>query len=190
MATQAYYDGEPFIVKSHRVAAVAAAQEKYGVILDLDIVEEALLAMMREWDSSRQEDFHPTKSRILDRLLPPCEFRSPYSSVIVRYFKSFPKKQRERTPKRSEVQPVTHEDWERVEDTSEWSVWVCERTREIHLFHNPTISHSESNYTTSETGIKFLPGSVTVEGQTCTSKELRKQHQEKGEGITYLITKR
>lgn len=179
MATQ-HTDNEPFIVDKFFKLAVAGAQEKYKIQIDVRVARRILFAFLREWDGTH-ETYHPTKSRLLDTHLYPSDERSPYTSFLNRYLKLFPKKNPKDTPKN--VQPVTASDWEEVEKSAAWSVWVCERTKEIHLFHNPTMSRSESLFNT----LGFELGSVVVEGQPSKNKGLVEVHRNKCFETTYRI---
>jgi len=183
VATQPNYDNGPSIVEKVFRAAIAGAQEKYGYNLDVRLAEDILFEMLKVWDRSH-ETFHDTKSSILDRVLSPCEQRSPYTSFLVRYFKQLPKRPRSKVVAQPAPETmVSASDWVEFEKTDQWSVWVCERTHEIHLFHNPTMSHSESLYHSRG----FELGSVTVEGLPCRNKQLPKLHHDKCFETTYRI---
>jgi hypothetical protein len=183
VATHPYFDNEPSIVTSCFKAAIVAAQQKYNYRIDLPLAEKILFRMLRTWDRTH-ETFHTTKSGILDKLLYPGEQRSPYTSFLVRYFKLLPKRpQASPTPIKTEIVPVTSSDWEELEKSVEWTVLVCERTREIHIFHSPTMSHSESVYDSRG----FSLGSVIVEGMPCRNKWLPKAHYNKCFETTYKI---
>jgi hypothetical protein len=183
VATQPNYDDGPSIVEHVFKAAVAGAQEKYGYILDIKLAKDILFEMLKVWNGSH-ETFHNTKSGILDDKLYPGEPRSPYTSFLIRYFKALPRKSKSRpTPSKAPNSMVSPSDWIEFEKSDEWSVWVCERTHEIHIFHNPTMSHSESLYNSRG----FELGSVVVGGLPCQNKWLPKLHKDKCFEATYRI---
>lgn len=180
MSTQHQSDNGPAIVEKFFKTAVAGAQEKYQTRIDVRTARKVLFAFLRTW-AGNHETFHATKSAALDECLYPEDDRSPYTSFVIRYFKLFPKKEKVSAPQ--EILQICQSDWEEVEKSSEWSVWVCERTREIHLFHNLTMSRSESYFTNT----RFELGSVTTEGETSRSKVVIKRHLDKGTETTYRI---
>ncbi len=180
MATQHQDDNGPSIVVDFFKAAVAGAQKKYKTQIDVRTAREILFAFLRSWDGTH-ETFHNTKSAAIDECLSPGENRSPYTSFVIRYCKLFPKKKKVSAPQ--EILQISQSDWEEIEKSDEWSVWVCERTREIHLFHNPTMSRSESIYHSRG----FELGSVVVEGLPCRNKWLPKRHKDKCFEVTYRI---
>lgn len=182
MATQAHNDDRPFVIDNLFRAAIAGAQERFGYILDVRIAKDILFKMFTSWDGSR-ETFHETKSNILDTCLPPGEQRSPYTSFVIRYYRLLKSRKAKPLAAKAPETTVSQSDWDEFEKTDEWTVLVCERTREIQLFHNPTLSHSESLY--HESG--FSLGSVIVEGMPCRNKWLPKRHHTKCAEVTYRI---
>ena len=180
MATQHQSDNGPAIVEKFFRAAVAGAQEKYQTQIDVGTARKILFAFLRTWNGTHVT-FHNTKSAALDECLYPEEDRSPYTSFVIRYFKLFPKKEKVSAPQ--EILQISQSDWEEIEKSDDWSVWVCERTKEIHLFHNLTLSRSESNFTNT----RFELGSVTTEGETCRNKGVVERHRHKGIETTYRI---
>jgi hypothetical protein len=182
MASQALLDNGPGIVDKIFKTAVAGAQGRYKTHLDIRTAKDILFGILKTWDGA-PEHFHEVKSAQLDAYLYPGEPRSPYTSFVVRYFKLLKESSSKRAAPKVVAEPVRLADWYEYEKSAEWSVWVCERTREIHLFHNSTMSRTESLYTQNG----FDLGSVIVEGEPSRHKRLKEIHRKKCFEVTYRI---
>jgi hypothetical protein len=68
-------------------------------------------------------------------------------------------------------------------DGHEWEITVDTNTREITLYHYPTMTRSESLYTLKH----FDLGSVTVEGRPCRHRQQLKLHAQMGRRVVYEI---
>lgn len=68
-------------------------------------------------------------------------------------------------------------------DDAAWKITIDEQTREIILYHSPTMTRSESLYTNRS----FELGSISTEGRPCRHKKLRELHEEMGRTVVYEI---
>lgn len=204
MATQPYTG--PSIVDRHFNAAFAKA--RHNIFDDKDFIGfippigmKFLFEFLAQWDGNSPKTAVATRSIILNKWNCKKPLRSGFHSLVIWYLRQFQKPAHgnenpeptldlfsvktlnepatEASAQLEEVQPL----WEQAESSENWDVWICRRTREIHLFHKRTLTRSESLFTATCLDL----GSVSVEGRPCRLKQHVDLHRTKGGATLYRI---